>query len=289
MIEAEPWHIGEVGQEIPMPNILKDWDPLTDIPFSRTITLDFPRIFQACGLSEGAVITVSASWHSPGTGLKELASSLSFKHGAIRQPAGLAFRTEGVRLAGSVALSTRVTLKQQGRHDSGLAASRIGSILWHEESTIQVEGLGARFPMEFADFSEHGFPTNAGWRLYWRKDFHSQAMGSLCLLINRQHERLRGIVSNALHDSQSPTILESIHFAVARDLIVGGIESDDFVEEPGSFPKGSIGEAIQLLIRRTFGNETPDAVRQLYRTDPERFECQLQHALKLFHQTLGAK
>lgn len=147
---------------------------------------------------------------------------------------------------------------------------------------MRVEGFGARFPMEFADFPDHGYPPNAGWRLYWRKDFHAQAMGTICLLINRQHERLRGIVSGAIHDPQSPAILEAIHFAVARELIVGGLNSDDFIEDTEGFPKGSIGEAILLLTQRVFGNEELDAVRQMYRNDSDRFDCQLQHALKLF-------
>ena len=154
---------------------------------------------------------------------------------------------------------------------------------------MRVEGFGSRFPMEFADFSEHGYPPNAGWRLYWKKDFHAQVMGSVCLLINRQHERLRGIVSGAVHDPQAPAILEAMHFAVARELIVGGLDNDDFVEETQEFPKGSIGEAIRLLIRRVFGNEEADAVRQTYRNDPNRFDCQLQHVLKLFHPPATTK
>jgi hypothetical protein len=154
---------------------------------------------------------------------------------------------------------------------------------------MKVEGFGARFPMEFADFSELGYPPHAGWRLFWKKDFGAQVMGSVCLLINRQHERLRGIVSGATHDSQSPTILETIHFSVARELIVGGLLDESFIEETQDFPRGSIGEAIKLIIRRVFGGEELDAVRQIYQNEPDRFDCQLQHALKLFHPFVASK
>jgi hypothetical protein len=136
--------------------------------------------------------------------------------------------------------------------------------------------------MEFADFSEQGYPPGAGWRLYWKQDFHSQILGGVCLLINRQHERLRGLVSGTIDDPQGPAILESIHFGVARDLIVGALQNEEFIDETQDFPKGSTGEAIRLLIRRTFGGESPEAVLQKYRDEPDRFECQLQDSLKLF-------
>ncbi len=289
LVQPEEWYLGAPGHERAMPSLLKDWDPLTDLFFSRGVTLDFPKIFSQCGLTAGAEIVVTGSWHSPGTGLKERASAFPFPHGTSRQPVNFAFQVAGSKLAGGVDLLTRVLLKRRGKNDSPLAASRTGSILWQDEHSMKVEGFGARFPMEFADFSEHGYPPGAGWRLYWKKDFHAQVMGSVCLLINRQHERLRGIVSGAVHDSQAPAILEAMHFSVAREFIVGGLDNDDFVEETQTFPKGSIGEAIRLLIRRAFGDEEPEAVRQTYRTDPDRFDCQLQHVFKLFHPATPSK
>jgi hypothetical protein len=288
-VQPEGWYLGETGREQVLPALLKDWDPLTDLYFSRTISFDFDKIFSECGLTVGAEILVTASWTSPGTGLKERASVFPFPHGTPRQSVNFAFQVTGSKLAGGVALLTRILLKRRGKHDSPLAASRTGSILWHDTHSMRVEGFGARFPMEFADFSEQGYPPNAGWRLYWKKDFNAQVMGSVCLLINRQHERLRGIVSGAVQDPQSAAILEAMHFSVARELIVGGLDNEDFIEEKEDFPKGSIGEATRLLIKRIFGNEEPEAVRQIYRNDPDRFDCQLQHVLKLFHLPTPAK
>lgn len=289
LVQPEEWYLGEDSQGRPMPDLLKDWDPLTDLPFSRTLTLDFPKIFAQCGLSPGSEIQVLASWYSPGTTLRECAAWVGFSHGTARRAVNLAFRVPGAKLAGTVELVTRVVLRKNGRKDDTLAPSRFGSILWQDEHTVRVEGFGARFPMEFADFSELGYPPNAGWRLYWKKDFQAQLMGSVCLLMNRQHERLRGIASGAVHDAQAPAILETIHFAVARELIVGGLTNGEFVEERQEFPKGSIGEAIRLLIRRVFGNDSPEAVRQILLNEPDRFDCQLQAALNLFHPRPPAK
>lgn len=283
LVQPEPWQVGEKGQEQPMPVLLKDWDPLTDLFFSRTITFDFPEIFKTCGLSDPAEISVTASWYSPGTGLKEPASSSAFAHNSGRREVSFAFRVKGTKLAGSINLVTRVLLRKRGRNDSQVAATYRGSILWEDEQLMSIEGFGARFPMEFADFAEHGYPPGAGWRLYWRKDFDAQVMGSMWLLINREHERLRTIVSGAVQDPEAPAILQAIHFAVARDLIVGGITDEEFTRDSEEFPKGSVGEAIRLLIRRLFNSAEPEAVRQLYETDADRFHCQLQHALRLFH------
>ena len=283
LVQTEEWQLGESGYERTMPESLKDWDPLTDLHFSRTLTVDFPEIFSQCGLSSGAVIMLTVSWYSPGTTLRERIASYGFPYGSGRCPVNFACRVPGTKLSGSVELVTRVVLGRSGVKDDSLAASQTGAILWQDEHAMRVEGFGARFPMEFADFSELGYPPNAGWRLYWKRDFQAQLMGSVCLLINRQHERLRGIASGAVGDPQAPAILEAIEIAVARELIVGGLTNDEFIEETVDFPKGSIGEAIRHLIRKVFGNQAPEAVRQTFCNEPDRFDCQLQAALKLFH------
>lgn len=283
-VQPEEWHLGESGRDQAMPPVLKNWDPLTDLSFGREVTFDFPKIFSQCGLTAGAEILVTGSWRSQGTGLKECPSELPFSCGASRKTVNLAFKVTGSKLAHSVDLLMRVLLKKRGRNDSPLAPSRVGSILWQDEHSMRVEGLGSRFPMEFVDFSEHGYPPNAGWRIHWNKgNLHAQVMGCVCLLINRQHERLRGIVTGTVNDPQSPAVLEAMHFFIARELIVGGLDNDEFVEETQDFPKGSIGEAIRLLIRRVFRGEEPNSVREIYRNTPDYFDCALQHELKLFH------
>lgn len=283
-VQAEQWQIGEKGREEILPMLLKDWDPLAEIHMTRTIVLDLRSIYGTCGLSQDAEIVLAASWLSSGSTLKEHAHTVVLPKGNPRTSVNLSFKVQGSKLSGSLVLISRILLSRKGKMDSKLSAVILGSILWVDECTTHLEGLGARFPMEFADFADQGYPAAAGWRLYWKRDFSAQVMGSMWLLINSRHERLRGITSGAIIDPESAAILETIHYSVARDLIVGGIENPDFVQETQNFPKGSIGEAITMLIRRLFEGESPESVLQIYRDDLGRFECILQDKLLLFRK-----
>jgi hypothetical protein len=289
LVEAELWQIGDLERQQALPSVLKDWDPLTDLHLQRTMSVDFPQIFSNAGLSQGSELVVAASWQATGTTLKENPFSLSVTHGSPPQPVNLKFTVTGSKLAGRLLLFTRILLKKRGKTDRPLAATRTGAILWQDEVSVDLEGLGARFPIQFADFADLGLPANAGWALHWKKkEFQAQFMGNVWLLINVKHERLRGIVSGAISDPQAPAILAAIHFSVAREMISTALATDEFLEAAHDYPQGSIGEAIRLLMRRTFGDDAPEAIQQMRQNEPHRFECQLQDSLKLFHAALGA-
>lgn len=283
LIQKEDWILHGSDKERLAPSVLKEWDPLTDLSFSRSISIDFKNLFSHCGLSAGSAVGVVTSWYSMGTKLKEQSELITFPFGTQQQYVDIKLNVSGSKLAHSLYLLTRIVLRKCGRNDDKTAASEIGSILWEDEHFIRIEGSGSRFPMEFADFPEIGLPPNAGWRLSWKKEFGAQAMGNICLLINSKHTRLRAIVSGSNIDAQAHAILETIHFSVARDLIIGGLQNPEFMDNSQEFPRGSVGEVVRLLISRCFCDLDLFAVQQLFQNSPDRFDCHLQHALKLFY------
>lgn len=291
LVQAEDWLLNSAGHKKALPMAIGDWDPLTDISLSRTVFFDFPEIFKQCGLTKGAEIYVASSWHATGTALKRRSlSPLTFSTTTRAQSINLEFTVKGSDLAGSLQLVTRVLLKKSGRDDDPLAALRTGSILWQDVHQVDLEGTGARFPIQFADFSELGFPAEGGWRLYWKKDdLHSQFMGNIWLLINERHERLRSILSGSAIDPEGKAIRATVNYTVARDLLVGALENDEFLDEGQAFPRGSVGEAIRNLMQRMFGDESPDSVLQHYRMNRDWFDCVLQAKLGLFQSREGPK
>lgn len=286
-VVAEEWLLGEEGHERPIPGILREWDSLTNLSVSRHVRIDVHGLLARCGLPAAAEIMLVISWLSPGTTLKERGASALLTTASGTMATTLRMSIPAPKLAGGLLLLTRLVLKRPGKNASPLAARMPGSILWEDTYSTKLEGIGARFPMEFADFTDQGFPPGAGWRLYWRHDFNAQLMGSLWLLINSKHERLRNVVSGGSTDPQARAIMETIQFSVARDLIVGALRSEEFLDSDQNFPSGSVGEAVRMLIRRVFGNETTRNLVELYKNEPERFDCQLQDRLHLFYAPAG--
>ncbi|MDB6167938.1 MAG: hypothetical protein JWM88_802, partial [Verrucomicrobia bacterium] len=142
---------------------------------------------------------------------------------------------------------------------------------------------GSRFPMEVVDFVPMGFPPRAAWRMFWQRDrLHAQAMGCLCLLINRRHARVVTAATRTAPDPESRAIWSSILTGVARELITGALADEAFLENPNQFEPGSVGDVARTLLERAFAKESPKAIAERIQTKPDLFECQLQAAFNLF-------
>jgi hypothetical protein len=191
---------------------------------------------------------------------------------------------EGASLAESVRLETYVVLQRGGKDSAVLAARRPGSILWRDTTTLVLEGRATRFPTELCDFDEHGWlPTEAGWYLDWDPvDLHRTAMGGVRLLVNSRHTHVRRAIEGNHPDGSARAIRAAIHHDVGRVLITGCLTSDEFVANPRAFDEGSIGQAVHRLLVALFDGETVKSLATRFRTEPWRFECELQDRLRVF-------
>jgi hypothetical protein len=280
---AEPWMLDLSGVPELLPQELKEWDPGQDIVLKRLINVDVARLCKGAGLSSDADVSLSVSWRSPGSGQRGCAVRRKLERNGGIVAIGLDARFPGYELAGSLRIFTRIVVSRLGSSDDPLAARRVGSILWEDEAAVLLEGLGSRFPMELVDFVQIGFPARAAWRLIWQRDrLHAQAMGCLCLLINRRHSRVAAAATKPAPDPESRAIWSAVQLGVARELIVGALTDEAFVENPSQFEPGSVGDVARTLLERAFAKESPKAIAERIQSKPDLFECQLQAAFNLF-------
>jgi len=262
--------------------LLPEWDAAVPICASITAEVDVKEILTECHLSSNAALRLAAVWRSPGTGLRGCGSTIDLKEESLNHSYALNLEVDGTMLAGSIVLGVVMTLIEAGSTNDLLAPKLPGSLLWHKEKSVLLEGQAARFPMELVDFAKGSWlPENAAWYLDWdTRDFDQIVLGTLRLYINAGHEKVRRAASE--QDEASSAIRESIRFDVARTMIAAALTNEGFILDPSAYSEGTVGAAVSRLLTTLFPNETLEALRNTSQQYPHLFECQLQHNLRLF-------
>src|SRR5262245_48470295 len=98
------WHLRGQGGIVPLDETLPDWDPGTDIHALIAVDLDLEGIRVDCGLPDGAVLRLAATWYSPGSGLRAAGSAVDLNGHEGNQSVMLEMQIQGIMLAGAVRL-----------------------------------------------------------------------------------------------------------------------------------------------------------------------------------------
>jgi hypothetical protein len=117
----------------------------------------------------------------------------------------------------------------------------------------------------------------AAWTVDWRPaDLADPAMGAVRLLVNSGNPRIRAAVVSSSAEPGAEILRAAIQHDVARRLILSVLDVEDFVEDPGQFPEGSIGRAIADLLSIHWPSDDAPALAARARDFPQMFEMELQ-------------
>lgn len=263
------------------------WDPSVDIDVSRSVTIDMAAFVTETGLREGSTVRVCAGWFCDRTRTREIIDQRSLevrRNGSLHE---LLVRVEapGSSLAHAVALETRVILVARAEGSSPIAARIPGSVLWEDRSPIDLEGLGARFPTEWADFATSVYPEEAAWALDWSpQDLDCSTLGAVRLLLNQKHAVVSELLRENPPSMAAKLVWDAIRLDVARQLVLGALSNDAFVNEPEAFHDGTLGATIRRMLRTYFPHDSIPTLRSLRERNPAQFETRLQASLRAFDQ-----
>lgn len=276
------WQLRVPGGVEPLPRALPYWDYNTDLPLSRTLTIDVDAVFEQCGLAEDAQLSIVALWRSTGSGLRTLAD---------RQPVGRSWRTTqyeldftltGTDVGGTVTLTTQLLLEDPGSTLDPAAPRRPGSVLWSDERDLRLQGDAARFPMDLVDFRNEVYPDRAGWHLKIGHELEAAAMGSILLLINSENKPLAQAVARGADPKPIDRIVLSAMYAdVTRAMIEHALAQPDFDDET-DYPDESLGQILRALCRRTFPGEPISELQLRYENSPTMFATDVQGGVHIF-------
>ncbi len=260
---------------------LPNWDPAVPLQASINVDINGKRILEDCGLTPDAEISIAAIWSCEGTMLRGVGSKIKISYETNVKEYDLRVEIEGLKLSKWVDLSVHLVLISPNIVKRPFAAKYTGSILFQSSPfRVYLQGEGARFPIEVIDFGNTQYPNDAGWAIFWDPfNLHQTALGDLRLYINSRHERVRNAASE--NRSEDYDLRESIRFDIARLLIQGALNNDDFVENPDQYEPDSIGAVIRNMLQNYFPQvSTPDLRDEIQHS--LTFNTKLQDKLRLF-------
>lgn len=281
VVSAGPWKDAdavEIGETI------DHWDPLTDLTFTRALTIDVDAVRSQCRLEADSALAVIASWRCPnrtrlgGAGERVDLGDLS---GLLRTP--IAVRVPGPEAGGRVDLTTRIVLRSAGSAPSLISPRRSGAVLWTDTQRVALEGNAARFPMAAVDFATLSrVPDGAAWYVDWdHEDLDAPVLGGLRLLLNSAHPRMASIARTSSDDPAAPLVRSLIECDVARHLAQAALGNERFVLTHDAFPEESVGRMLSDLLATIWPGIPIASLRARLLEEPARLDAELQEALEI--------
>lgn len=280
-ILVEQW-MQQIGEHIvPLHQRLPSWDAGTDIHIRSEVFVNVEGIYQDCRLERDARLRLVLLWQSSGTKLRGSGGKVDFSHTRSSGTVALKAHIDGKLLADKLSLFIKLLFIDPGSTQHRLVPHTPGSILLESPSyKVQIEGDGARFPIEVIDFSTTHFPHNAGWFLSWEpEDLDQPLLGDVRLYINSRHPQIASAISDLQPETEG--IREAVRLDLAQTLIRGALANEAFVQNPDRYAPGTIGAAVRAMIRLYFEGYQLDSIRTLVHS-PHLFSAYLQEKIKIF-------
>ena len=253
-VEPGEWLVALRGETIRVPELLKGWDYATELRFECQVSINLPSVLEECGLASDAEVAITGTFLSSSTNPRGLGAAVP-----VSESGGVAmsFDVDPTIIGGRLTLQRQLVLMTPGSQALRFAAREPGAILWDEDrssrTSVLLEGSAARF-------------LDRGARLQrrpGRRTFGGLVVGPRLL----GHGLLASGVVAALRQLETPSDRTSAcstgrcddsdrfggdGWDVGRSMINAALDTPDFIEGWGQFRPGSLGETLELLIRRVW-------------------------------------
>ncbi|MEP3428354.1 MAG: hypothetical protein ABJN98_06730 [Roseibium sp.] len=279
------WMIGPPGQQLfPMQTMLDDWDYATDIELRSTVSIDMRIASRVLDIPEEelklAVVLKIGTGRGRFPRIVARANTHIVDSGTDRA-LDLFATIPGNTLSGRLHLRTDVLLASAPESSSILSPTRIGSRLWSDEFSVELEDGGDnRFPIEVVSFKDT-FPGHrhvaAPWYLAWRPGgLTADFGGSIRLYVNSDHEQLaeRVVEGDAL-------TLQAILGDVMVQMVGAALDAEDLAEQLDGCEEGSVGSQISGWLEHAFPGRNLSEVRNIRRSLPGQFHASIHAAAEL--------
>ena len=222
-----------------------DWHYLTDVTVEWSLEVDIEGLSKDCSLSSLAKIGALIAWRSGRTNLVGRGPVIVLADGQNSLEALL----PGRELGGIVTVQVRVVLLETDDLAGDFAPRRPGSLLWHQDQRITLEGTGGRFPTLATDFSSAGLP--AGESALWYLDIADSDLGAsasqaLRLHLNTAHASIRGLLDDPAA-AMSAAMLRFLRYDTSRQLLQIALGHEEF-DDRAHYDQGTLGDVLMAVI-----------------------------------------
>jgi hypothetical protein len=272
-VTGEPWCFA--GSGAPVGDRAEHWDPDLTLRLDRRVHIDIEAVLASTGVGSADRLALAAAWKSDRTRLRGPGMSVPLTGRRGQTEVSLSLDVPGHLAGGSLELRTALVRAGAGAEESPIVAARAGAVLWSERSSVALEGSAARFPVTVLDFAGvPGLDDRAPWALEWSpQDLDQPVLGAMRLLVNSTMPAAAAISGS---DDPESAIGTMVRFDVARCLIHGALEEEEFVDGSRDFEVDSVGRMLRELIEDYWPGVALDLLSRRRRETPHRFESELQ-------------
>jgi len=244
---------------------IDDWSYDSPLSLGRVISVDGPTLLEELDLAgTSASIELIHSLHVSNMGQRELLFREELDLGGVHKSQMLK-AVDSSRLCERIRLVTSIILKDTLGAAPRCAASSAGSILWQDETMLQLEGEGSRFPMRDLPFSSlYKLPNNASWHLEWRPALlHYSFNSAVTLLLNSERNEFFEKIQ-----SGDQLVIEQVMSSITGEICARLLRDDDFIEEETDYPEGSLGAVARSWLMYGFPGMSLAEIRREYDHSP---------------------
>jgi hypothetical protein len=198
----------------------------------------------------------------------------------------LHFAVDPELVGGNLTLTRSVVLAARGSQTDPLTAQAIGGVLWRESRrdahTVGLEPTPERLSTEILDFDRMPqFDRDAAWQLDLDlDDLDASPSRTLRLLVNAAHPAIDRLLTG--DEDEATRATESVlRWDVARQLVGGALQHDEFVGGAGQFRPSSVGWLLERLLGRWFPDMSVTELHTMASEQPAHLEGLLQARLDL--------
>lgn len=244
---------------------VSDWSYDTPLVVGRQIQVEGPSLLEELDLSEtGAEFELLHSLHISNLNQRKLIHrEILDLRGDHRSQALVTLDSSA--LCERIKLTTSLVLKESVDSAPRWAASSKGSICWQDETVLDLEGAGSRFPMRDVPFStQYKLPDGAAWHLEWRPNLlHYSFNSAVTLLLNSERKEFLDRIKVG-----DDILVEQVMSSITGEICAHLLGSEDFVLEDTEYPEGSLGAVARAWLLRSLPGRTVADIKVLYEQSP---------------------
>lgn len=285
IVTLGPWMIGQVGAPLlPIKPNLDGWDYATDLELQSSLSIDMRGAAEVLAIPEQELklaVTLNV-----GTGRGRFPRttrriSSYVLDSEAEQLIEMRAMIPGNMLSGRINVRIEVLLAAAPASGSILSPNCVGSRLWSEEISVELEDGGEnRFPIEVVSFTEtfpnHGHRT-APWYLAWKPGgLAADFGGSIRLYVNSDHREL----AQRVVDGDDIT-LQAILGDVMVQMINAALDTDDSAEQLRECEEGSVGAQISAWMELAFPQRSLSEIQNMQRNLPGHFHAGIHAAAEV--------
>ncbi|MGW3203177.1 hypothetical protein [Streptomyces sp. NPDC001135] len=272
-----------------MPVALPAWDYATDVTVTRLIRVNQTGAREDCGFPADAPLRLCVRYWPSTSQIRVSVVQEVLPIGEDAVTSELHFTATGTDLGGMLTVETTLELASDLPYSDPFVATRLGSILWSDRTTVHLEGASGLLPVAPVSFREAGLPECAAWYVSMDSgDWQQAAMGSLLVLLNEDNLTVKRAM-NAEGDETSAVLWGILEADIVSDLVGRALDDEAFTDEESagdSDDEVTMAGLVRALIRTYLarpGETTEQSVKRLRderRRDPSRFRANVQAGVR---------